>query len=337
MITFTVCVILLMLAAIIASLRPVYGIVTPKELQRRAKKGDQVAETLHDVSKYGMAADTVLLLASIITSALGFVLIANNLAGPLAVFCIAVLIFIIFTVLPRRTSKVSRKIALQVSPYLGPLLGKIRPILDRIVVLVQRHRPVTVHTGLYEKEDLIDLLRQQQVVPHNRIEETELDLAMHALMFGDKKVVDYMVPRRAISTVKYDDPVGPILLTELYKTGFSRFPVFNDDEAVVGTLYLKDLVDRPTVGSVADVMNRSVYYIDDTASLEGALAAFLKTKHHLFIVINGFEEIVGILTIEDVIEQIIGRKIVDEFDRYDDMRQVAALAAAKDSKKHRKP
>ena len=55
------------------------------------------------------------------------------------------------------------------------------------------------------------------------------------------------------------------------------------------------------------------------------------------MVVNGFEEISGVITIEDVLEQLIGRKIVDEFDRFDDMRAVAALAAKKEQAKHTKP
>jgi CBS domain containing-hemolysin-like protein len=52
------------------------------------------------------------------------------------------------------------------------------------------------------------------------------------------------------------------------------------------------------------------------------------------IVVNSFEEYIGIVTIEDVLEQIVGKQIVDEFDQYDDLRAVAAKAAAKDHKKH---
>ena len=52
------------------------------------------------------------------------------------------------------------------------------------------------------------------------------------------------------------------------------------------------------------------------------------------MVVNGFEEIVGIVTIEDVLEQVLGKQIVDEFDKYEDLRAVAALQAKKDAVKH---
>ncbi len=51
--------------------------------------------------------------------------------------------------------------------------------------------------------------------------------------------------------------------------------------------------------------------------------------------VNGFEEIVGIITIEDVLEQVLGRQIVDEFDKYENLREVAALEATKEAKTHK--
>jgi CBS domain containing-hemolysin-like protein len=76
-------------------------------------------------------------------------------------------------------------------------------------------------------------------------------------------------------------------------------------------------------------MRQEVFYINEQLSLDHALNAFLKTKHHLFIVVNEFEDVVGVLSIEDVLEQIIGQPILDEFDQYDDLRAVAAKHASK--------
>jgi CBS domain containing-hemolysin-like protein len=70
-----------------------------------------------------------------------------------------------------------------------------------------------------------------------------------------------------------------------------------------------------------------VFYVHQDKPLDHVLQAFLRTKHHLFLVVNEFEEVTGVISIEDVLETIIGRKIVDEFDQYEDLRAVAKLAA----------
>ena len=57
--------------------------------------------------------------------------------------------------------------------------------------------------------------------------------------------------------------------------------------------------------------------------LDQVFRALMKTKHHLFIVVNEFEEVVGLVKIEDVLEEIIGQEIIDEYDKFDDLRSVA--------------
>ncbi len=71
-------------------------------------------------------------------------------------------------------------------------------------------------------------------------------------------------------------------------------------------------------------MKSPVYYIKDTQTLQHALAAFLKTHHLLFVVVNEYRETVGVITLEDVLEVLLGQKIMDEFDAHEDLRKVAA-------------
>jgi magnesium and cobalt transporter len=124
--------------------------------------------------------------------------------------------------------------------------------------------------------------------------------------------------------------VGPLLLDELHKTGHSRFPVIDGDiDHVVGTLHIKELLTLGDKSSktAAQAMESRVFYINQDQTLDHALAAFIKTRHHLFIVVNGYRETAGILTLEDVMEALLGREIVDEFDVHDDLRIVAARNA----------
>jgi len=74
-------------------------------------------------------------------------------------------------------------------------------------------------------------------------------------------------------------------------------------------------------------MDSHVYYVNQDQTLDHALAAFIKTRHHLFIVVNGYRETAGILTLEDVMEALLGKEIVDEYDVHDDLRIVAARSA----------
>jgi len=152
------------------------------------------------------------------------------------------------------------------------------------------------------------------------------NLMVHSLSFDDQMVSSVMTPRSVIDSIKHSEFLGPLILDELHKTGHSRLPVMKGDiDHIVGILNLKSLltldIKRSTTAEKA--MDPKVYYIRQDQTLQHALAAFLRTKHHLFVVVNEFRETVGLLALEDVIEALIGRKIVDEFDAHDNLREVA--------------
>jgi len=156
----------------------------------------------------------------------------------------------------------------------------------------------------------------------------EKHLIANGLGFADKPVSDVMTPRGVIDSISKRELLGPLVLDDLHKTGHSRFPVIDGDiDHVVGMLYIQNLltVDSGKRSTTAEkTMEPRVFYIRHDQTLGHALAAFLRTHHHLFIVINEFRETVGLLSLEDVIEALLGRKIVDEFDTHEDLRVVAA-------------
>jgi Mg2+/Co2+ transporter CorB len=70
-------------------------------------------------------------------------------------------------------------------------------------------------------------------------------------------------------------------------------------------------------------MSKDVYYMHDEEPLDQALAVMLKSKHNLFIVVNRFDDLVGVVTIEAMLEQILGTQIEDEFGQFNDRTAVA--------------
>ena len=131
-----------------------------------------------------------------------------------------------------------------------------------------------------------------------------------------------------IEAISRSELLGPLVLDELHKKGHSRFPVIDKDlDDIVGVLKMRDVLTLDTTrkhtSKVETAMKTEVFYIHEDQTLAHALNAFITTHHHLFIVVNEFRETVGILTLEDVIEALIGHEIVDEYDAHDDPRAVA--------------
>ena len=310
-----------------------YGEIPPKELKRRARQGDAVAVVLYRTVAYGANSFILLSVLGVAFGYAAFVLLEQALGAWLALPMLLLLALgAAFAVQSRGgMHDAGVWLALKISPGLAWLLERIHPVLDSIARFMRRFMPIHIHSGLYEKSDLVTLLTQQKQQPDNRIAPGEIDLLTHALSFGDKTVADALVPKRVVKTVSIDETVGPVLMGELHATGHSRFPVYEGGkDQIVGTLYLHDLVSTKVTGVVRDIMHKKVTYVHENFTLYQTLQAFIKTKQHLFIVVNEFEEYVGIITIEDVLERVIGKLIVDEFDQYDDLRAVAAAAAQKE-------
>lgn len=143
----------------------------------------------------------------------------------------------------------------------------------------------------------------------------ERTLIVHALDFPERQVKSIMTPRKAIKTIKKSEFLGPLVLSELHELGHSRLPVIAGNlDHVVGVLHLQDLLSLDIKQSVTaeKAMEAKVHYIHEDDSLERALATFVKTHHHLLIVINDARETVGLITLHDVISALLGRRISEE-------------------------
>lgn len=331
-------ILLAFLTILAVSLQRTYSKVPLKELKHRARKGDEMAAAIIKAAGYGHSLRAILWLLIGLSGAGFFVLISLWTPVWLALLLSVGLIWTSFVWVPAgRVTVVGERIAATLAPVLAKLLLYIHPVIDWFVRMLRRHRPITIHSGLYDRADLINLLEHQQIQPDNRIERAEIDIALHALRFGDDAVGQHMVPRRQVRAVSADDPLGPVLMDELHASGHSRFPVYEDKkDNIVGILFLRDLVNAKHGGLIASRMKKHVSYVHEDQSLQDALQAILKTHQQMYVVVNSFEEYVGIITIEDILETILGNPIIDEFDQYDDLRAVAARAAKREHLEHTK-
>jgi len=291
------------------------------ELNRRHEAGDKTAsrtlerETLlADVVSIQRIAVALLLVLTVLMCVVTF----GWLVG-----LIAALFVVLFYGAVAHLPSVQRQAQKLYEWYEEPLLR----FTDAHPKIVDTFRSATlVDTDNYHRVDSRDELRHLVERSEGVLSQREKKLIESALDFPAKLVRDVMTPRSVIDAVKSSELLGPLVLDELHQRGHSRLPVFRGDiDHVVGILHVRDLLTLHDKRSVtADkAMEAKVYYVRDDQTLEKALAAFIKTRHHLFIVVNEYRETVGLLTLEDVIEALMGQKIIDEFDAHDDLRAVA--------------
>ncbi len=317
--------VLLLLALLGVVARKTYYYLPLRELKRRAAKHDPEAAQLYRAAAYGNSLRGLLWLYIGLTSAASLVLLARMLPVWVSLLIVGPLLWIAFSFIPAtRTTRPGIFLTKLITPPLVWLLNYLHPLLSRGADKVQNRYLAADRTKLFEREDLLELIKSQQHRPDSRISDEELEIASRALSFGDHHVNDIMIPRKRIKTVLADDTVGPILIDEVHKSGQDYALVRESRKGpFAGTLAFKQL-DLQSSGKVKDIMEPAVYYLHESDSLSQALHAFFVTNHPLFVVVDNLEEYIGVVTIENVLRQLLGHVPGDDFDQYADMALVAA-------------
>ncbi len=148
------------------------------------------------------------------------------------------------------------------------------------------------------------------------IEEDEKDMISSVFEFGDTIVREVMVPRPDITGIPINASFKE-MLHSIRADGHSRFPVYDGSiDKVVGILYVKDiLIKLEEIEKSYDLFNllRAPFFVPETKKLDDLLAEFKKRKQHIAVVIDEYGGVSGLVTIEDLLEEIVG-EIDDEYD-----------------------
>lgn len=314
----------LLLALIGIVARKTYYYLPARELKRRAERHDRDAVALYRAVAYGNSLRTLLWLYIGLTGAATIILLARTLPVWASLLIVGPLLWIAFSLIPAtRTTRPGLRLTVLITPLIAKLLEYLHPLLSRGAEEVERRYTAPEHTKLFEKEDLLELINRQQNQADSRLTEEELEIVKRALNFDSYRVGDITTPRKRVKTVLADDTIGPILIDEIHKSGQDYALVRESARGpVVGTLAFRQL-NLSSSGRVKDGMRSTVYYLNENDLLSQALHAFFTTNQPLFVVINNFEEYVGILTINNVVKQLLGHVPGDDFDQYSDLSAVA--------------
>lgn len=312
------------------------------ELKRKAELNDAEAKLVYPIRARGNELLVTLIIGNVLVNT-GIAILMDDLipggtfwSGLFTVIFATALITFFGEILPQAFfRRHGLSIGARFAPYITMVLEVMRPVSRPLGRLIDK--TVGLETpDIYSTDELLMILEEHEASEHSEIESDEMMIVKNALRFGDKLVRDVMTPESVIKAISADEKFTLGVLKELQESGHSRFPVYDGDISnIVGILYLRDLIsqhsEKLTAGQAAD---KNVNYVNEKQLLDHVLNGFIKTKKHLFVVVNEFAETVGLITIEDILEEIIGREIVDEFDKFDDMREVARLKGQKRKHQH---
>ena len=181
-----------------------------------------------------------------------------------------------------------------------------------------------IHPGPDSADELIETLAEAQ--ENNIIGAESRAMLEGVIRMADMTAGDVMVPATRMDLVHIDEPYD-VLLHGVIDTGHSRFPVYQGErENIIGILLAKDLLKLQRAPELnIRALLRPPVFVPESKGLNDLLREFQSNRNHQAIVIDEFGRVAGLVTIEDVLEQIVG-EIEDEFDIAEDEGDIFGLA-----------
>lgn len=252
---------------------------------------------------------------------------ASGLENPLAeiptLFISLILVIVIKTLASALGERYAERLTSSTFIYLRVLSFMFYPLSVLLVRLgTALNPPMTESEQREEFDALVDTAREE-----GTLDDGEYRIFKSIMNFSEIRVADIMTPRSVVFSVQSTKTVAEVaLLPELLM--YSRFPVWEGDsiDGVIGYALTKDVLRAALDGRrdrSMDRMVRQANFIPDNATLEKALEQFLQGRQHMFIVVDEYGGIEGLVTMEDVLETMLGAEIVDEADRVVDLRELA--------------
>ena len=326
---YLIIIFLIAFSAIFSGLTLGFFSLNKEDLERKAKLGDKNAQKIYKLRSNGNLLLCSLLIGNVAVNAVLSIFLGSIASGAVAAVMATSLIVIFGEIMPqavfsRYALTLGAKFAWLVKIFIFvfyPFSWPIARLLDKIL---GNEMPT-----IYSKPEIAKLIEEHENLKESDIDADEERIIKGALSYSDKIVQDIMTPRTEVFLLRFNWILDKKRIKEIKKTGHSRIPIYKKDEDdIVGVLYVKDLVGEDYQDkSVEDMAKGDVIFVDYNKPLDDLLNDFKRTRNHLFVVLNEFGGVCGIVTIEDVLEEIIGAEIVDEFDQYEDLQKVAKRKA----------
>lgn len=321
---------LIVLAGLFAMTESALAAISPARVAEMAREGARGARVLQAVAGDAPRHINLLLLLRLTCELTATTLVAlvtmraygaTWSAALLTAGSMTVVSFVVVGVGPRT---LGRQHAYSVGRVTAPLvrwLGRALGPLASLLILIgnavtpgkgYREGPFAATT--VELREMVDIAEQRGVVEHG-----EREMIHSVFELGDTIAREVMVPRTEMVWIESEKTLRQALVLAL-RSGFSRLPVIGDNvDDVCGVIYLKDLVRRTASGDrladelpVREVM-RDAVFVPESKPVDDLLREMQAARNHIAIVVDEYGGTAGLITIEDIVEEIVG-EITDEYD-----------------------
>ncbi len=285
------------------------------DLEIKMSLGDKDAAKVYSIRKRGNLLLSTLILANVSVNTSISILLGQIVGGVFAGVLATSLIVIFGEILPKATfTRFALKMGARTSWLVKILIIILYPITWPIVWALDKVLGEEMST-IYSKNEIIKIVKHNKGTSQSDINSNEERIVSGALSFSDKIAADIMTPRSLVYSLDSKTKITKKLLQEIAKQGYSRIPVYKENiDNIIGILYVKKMMSVDKGIKIEEIFKKGNFLtISRDIKLDDLLNNLIKSKYHIAVVkdkYNGFE---GIVSIDDVIEQIIKKEIVDEY------------------------
>ena len=340
-ISFIIVIVCLILIAILSSSEVAFIAANKIKLRHLVEKGNKSARIVQKIrEEHDKFFSAVILsgnLFTILATSIGTA-IALNFFGEESGIIVATVVMTVLTVifgeLAPKTFAVNHaeRIALVMAKPLDIYIKILSPVIwgfNKLSNLIIRRfngeeKPPSPFLTEEEMKAMISMGEEE-----GTLEKEEKEMLHNVFEFGDKGVSEAMVPRTEIAAISEDAVVADVLALVSEK-GYSRYPVIKETvDNIIGILFVKDIVRKMAkeeVSSKAPIKDflREAYYIPESKMVTSLLDEMQKKKFHIAIVIDEHGGTAGLITLEDIMEEIVGG-LQDEFETIEAEKEVEVI------------
>ena len=309
---------LIVASAICSGLNIAVMSLDPADLRRKAKLGDKQAKRVLPLRRQAHLTLAAILLTNIAAVSATSLVLDQRLNGWIAGLVSTLLIVVFGEVMPQALfSKNPLSWSSLFAPLLKGMIAVTYVISKPLQLLLDTLFPHE-RARLQSRHELGLMITEHRDDSSSELDDDEIEIMRGALSLSEKRVRDIMTDIRHTYWLAPDTVLDDAKIDEIKEKGFSRIPILNAElTECYGLLLMKDLVDidfDENSYRVSDMKLRPTKLVGSMTALDTMFRKFIAAGTHL-IPVERDDEVIGIVTIEDLIEEIIGHEIEDETDR----------------------
>ena len=295
-------------------------------LERKIKLGDKRAAKVYPIRKRGNLLLCTLLIGNVAVNSAAAIFLGEIASGLVAGLISTVLIVIFGEILPQAFfSRFALTLGAKTVWLVKIFIFLMYPIAYPLSLVLDKLLGEELQT-VWSKREIKEIIKHHEDNDASDIDEDEERILLGALSYSEKNAKKIMTPKPVLYTIEKSTILTIEKLLEIKEKGFTRIPVYETNEDnIIGLLFSKDLIGLYEDNKLAEdfISDKKPLSVKDTMLLDVLFNHFIKQKVHLALVFDEFGTFTGVVTLEDVLEEILKVEIIDELDQVADLQNLA--------------